>query len=661
MSGLAGIYNLDGSPVDRASLQRMTALITHRGPDQTGCWINGPVGLAQTMLFSTPESLLEKQPLSDEMGELCLTLDGRIDNRHDLRAALEARGARLRTGTDAELVLRAYEIWDEECPAKMIGDFAFAVWDRRSHRLFCARDPLGMRSFYYHYNGRAFLFASEMQPLFEGSGLPRRLNLPLIGLYLSNWFDEREETLYSGIYRLPAAHSLTVEGRGLRKRQYWDVDPAHAIRYRTDAEYAEHFLGLFREAVRCRLRSHGPVGIALSGGLDSSSIACAAQALYKDGDVANTGFESFSIIFDTLPCDERRYIGEVVHKWGIKANFVTYEEMDASWLGFEQAQRYPDAFYEPTCLMYIPAFLDMQRRGIKVLLDGLGGDELLAASFAHLTDLMQARKLRDLIRQIAQDARIYSTPPVGLFLDYCVRPLVPRALKRALRPLANLLRGGRVLSLINPAFAKAWGLEERLRAGVEVTKFPTRAQQEIYDGLFFGWNVTSTEMNELFTARFSLEGRRPFFDRRVVEFLLAVPEEHRWRGDQPKFILRQAMEGILPDAVRWRAGKAEFSALIDQELKQRQAQTVEAIFRHSVLADLGILDSKRFLRLFARYRGGTRQYLTGLVELALQLELWCRTAMGVPTHGRRSGHGATTGSDQGVGLAASALHEAATH
>src|SRR6266852_1652272 len=138
MSGLAGIYNLDGRPVDPALLRRMTERIAHRGPDGSGYWIDGPVGLGHRMLHTTPESLQEKQPLLDETGKLCLVFDGRVDNREELKEALTAKGARLRTDTDVEIVLRAYECWGEECLKRIIGDFAFVIWDRRHHQLFCA-------------------------------------------------------------------------------------------------------------------------------------------------------------------------------------------------------------------------------------------------------------------------------------------------------------------------------------------------------------------------------------------------------------------------------------------------------------------------------------------------------------------------------------------
>jgi asparagine synthase (glutamine-hydrolysing) len=259
----------------------MTEIIGHRGPDGAGYWLDGPVGLGHRMLHTTPESLQEQQPFPNETGNLCLTLDGRVDNRDELRVALEARGKKVRTDTDAEIVLRAYECWDEECPKHIIGDFAFVIWDRPNQRLFCARDPLGLRPFYYYSDDRTFLCGSEPRPLFEDPTTRREPNEGMIAEYLARAITDQEETLYRGVFRLPPAHVLSVQPGRLRKARYWDIDPVRKIRYRTDEEYAEHFSDIFKVAVRCRLRSQGPVGAYLSGGLDSSSVVGVVQSLYR--------------------------------------------------------------------------------------------------------------------------------------------------------------------------------------------------------------------------------------------------------------------------------------------------------------------------------------------------------------------------------------------
>ena len=210
MSGIAGIYNRDGRDINPELLSRMTDAIAQRGLDGSGKWINGPVGLGHQMLWTTPESTLEKQPLCDDTATRCLTFDGRIDNRKELRTSLKTQGVMLRTDTDAEIVLRAYECWGSACPNRILGDFAFAVWDAPHRRLFCARDILGMRPFYYYADNHAFLFASELQQLLQIPSIPREPNEGMIGEYLVSAVNNKNETLYKGIFRLPPAHFLII-------------------------------------------------------------------------------------------------------------------------------------------------------------------------------------------------------------------------------------------------------------------------------------------------------------------------------------------------------------------------------------------------------------------------------------------------------------------
>ena len=643
MSGIAGIYHLDGRPADGALLHRMTDVIAHRGPDGAGQWADGPVGLGHRMLRTTPESLHEKQPVVDKTGQLVVTADARIDNRDELLAALRVNSKPKEQITDSELILKAYEKWGEACPGKLLGDFAFAIWDGRERRLFCARDPIGIRPFYYHFDGKKFLWASEAKQILEDKTIPLEPNLSLIGRYLLNDGSEREETLYQGIYRLTPAHCLSVQQQGIRKRQYWDVDPSREVRYRTDAEYGEHFRSLFGEAVRCCLRSEGPVGAFLSGGLDSSSIVCMAQMLYRAGSVPDGGFETYSILFDTLPCDERRYIEEVVRKWGLSANFFVFEKQEAA-MNLEVSRRYPDVFYEPGTFMQIPALRDARQKGIKALLWGFGGDELLASGFDHLTDLLFQGRIRALIGQLHHDAGQYGVPRRRLVWQYCLKALVPSPVKARLKPLVRRLRRNGVPRWIAPGFLERTGLDDPAKRGVWVKKFPTRSQQNMYEGLSFGWNTTfGLGVMDSLASTFSTEFRYPFFDRRLVEFLLAIPEEQRWWMDRPKTILRRALDGILPEAVRERKGKAEFTPAFDREIGGRQADKVEALLRDSVLEELGVVDGKCLQQFFAEYRRDTRNSdPSGALSTILGLELWCR-ALTNGAHDRRMNDAAQGG------------------
>ena len=556
MSGFAAIYNLDGRPLDRALLRRMTDTIAHRGPDGTGLFVDNPVGLSHQMLRTTPESLQEKQPLADETGNLVLTLDGRVDNRDDLKAALEAAGARLRDDTDAELVLRAYQSWGEECPRRIIGDFAFVIWDKGERRLFCARDPFGMKPFYYHLDDRAFRCGSELQQILEDPDVRREPNEGMVAEYLSAVIVHTEETLYRGVFRLPAGHVMVVQPGRIRKFRYWNIEPGWEIRYRTDEQYAEHFLEIFKEAVKCRLRSLGPVGADLSGGLDSSSIVCMAQSLYRAGESPDHGFETFSQVLPGLPSDESAYINDVVKMWGLKANRLRVPAPEASCYT-ESVRRSLDFPDYPNGADGNALRVLARSKGIRIKLTGQGGDERLGQSAYYYADLLRELRLPSLVREVWSDAsRIGTNAAISRALSTGVAPLLPGGMRGFIR----LLRGGnrKFFPWIAPKFAARVNLLERVHANPPVPRFPTLAQQDIFETVIHGTSVHVTEVEERLDSWFGLEGRHPFQDQRIVEFALGLPESQRWRHGQHKFVLRQAMRGLLPETIRQRTTKGDF-------------------------------------------------------------------------------------------------------
>jgi asparagine synthase (glutamine-hydrolysing) len=625
MSGIAGIYHFDGRPVDPALLKRMTDIIGHRGPDGADYWLDGPVGLGHRMFQTTPESLRETQPLADETGSLCLTLDGRVDNRNELRAALESKGVQLHTDTDAELVLRAYESWDEECPDHIIGDFAFVIWDQRHGRLFCARDILGMKPFYYYHDDRVFLCGSEPQQLFEDPTICREPNEGMIGEYLASAITDQEETLYRGVSRLPPAHVLIVQPGRLRKVRYWDIEPARKIQYRTDEEYAEHFLEIFKEAVRCRWRSHGPVGAYLSGGLDSSSVVGMVQSLYRAGVIADPGFETFSMLFPGLPCDESAYIQDVVRKWGIKSNAVYPKELDASRYT-TQVHRYHDFPNYPNGSMSDSLKVLAHAKGFRVLLTGWGGDDWLMGSFYHYADLLCRLRILALIRQARFDSHLSPMiVPLSSVFQFGVKPLLPRTVRRALR---WMLRRDGFPRWMDPHFARRIHLAERIRLEAIRRPFSSFAQADLYRSAFSGFAAHFSEVEERSASWFGLEQRHPLDDRRIIEFALALPEQQRWRQDQSKFVLRQAMRDLLPETIRQRVTKADFAHVFAEAL---QAQGGEHLFDSLTIASMGWVNGERvremYWELSQLYAAGDRRYSKYIwpLWLAYGIELWFNT------------------------------------
>jgi asparagine synthase (glutamine-hydrolysing) len=626
MSGIVGIYNLDRRPVEQTDIQRMVDSIAHRGPDGSGVWTDGPVGFGHRMLWTTPESLHEKLPLTNKAGNLTITADARIDNRDELISTLNLNGRPLETIPDSEIILAAYEKWGEKCPEKLLGDFSFAIWDKRKEIIYCARDPIGIKPFHYYFKDGKFRWSSEPKAIFEDKTIPKEPNFPLICLYLLNRFDEREETLYKDVYRLPPSHFMVLENGRIRKDQYWDVDPNYAIRYKTDQEYAECFLELFKEAIRARLRSHGPVGALLSGGLDSSSIVCTVQKLFHEKSIIKNGFETFSIVSDILPFDERLYIHEVVNKYNIYANYFKHEDHLSS-VDFEQTKQYHDVRYFPTLLFLAPIFRDARQKRIKVMLDGSGGDDLLAADFDHLTDFMVQGKIRSLFTQLRCDATIFSYSPYSLFFNYCLKPLIPQPIKQPIKQLLKPFRKNGIPPWLNMDCLKKTGVNERLQNFPCSLRFPTHSQQRIFEILRYSWNANIVrETLENFNAYFGIELRFPFFDRRLVEFSIAVPEEQRWRGEWSKMMLRKSMEGILPDSIRLRGDKAEFSCVINFEFEERQLKKLRDMLQLSALAGLEIIQSNQLQQLFEdNQKGPANDNLRNALKNVVWLELWLRS------------------------------------
>jgi asparagine synthase (glutamine-hydrolysing) len=316
MSAIVGLLFFDGRPVEPGLLESMTQPLRHRGPDGISHWQSGPVGLGHCLRHTTPESQHEKLPLSTHDGAFCLTADARLDNRDELLDALRLPMAPDVT-SDSALILAAYQKWGGECASRLLGDFAFAVWDAARQQLFCARDHMGVKPFYYYHDAHLFAFATEIKALLALPHVPHRLNEARLADYILSELDDAASTLYAGIERLPPAHSLCVTRDALQPRRYWNLAASFQLPRSSSAEYAEQFRALFEQAVGCRLRSASDIGATLSGGLDSSSIAVmSAEVLRAD---ASTRLHTFSAVYDQASSsDERPFINAVLDYRGMR-------------------------------------------------------------------------------------------------------------------------------------------------------------------------------------------------------------------------------------------------------------------------------------------------------------------------------------------------------
>lgn len=631
MSGIAAIFNLDGRPIEKPLITRMLDAIAHRGPDGYEIWCDGPVALGHGMFHTTPESLKDRQPLRDETGVCCLILDGRVDNAAELRPVLEAKGFHLRSDTDAELILRSYQCWGELFVQKIIGDFALVIWDARTRTLLCARDALGIKPFYYYADGRIFICASEIHALLANPEVPCQPNEGVVGEYLSSRTPTCEETLYRSIMRLRPGHILIVGPGHIGSRRYFDLDFKKEVRFRNDEEYAEHFRDLFKEAVRCRLRGVGPVAALLSGGLDSSSIVCTARSLFQNGVPPCEDFEAFSLTFPGLACDETSYIREVASHSGVRANLLEStppSEIDL----FDQVRLYRDfpEYPNSTCMLGLRSMA--HERGCRILLTGMGGDEWLSGCFIDNADRLRRGKLLSLIRQIRIDAQ--QSPirmgkrvtPLRILLATAILPLLPRAMQRIAHRMAGHKQS--FPDWINPDFARRISLEERLNQEPEIRESASVARRNFYEFLHYGEMTVTLDREEQPTSRSGLEVRHPFFDQRIVEFAWAIPEDQCRRLGQERFILRNAMQGILPELIRTRITKGEFNQPFLESLKFNRGKVG---WENLNIARLGWVDPSRLkadlTSLMESYDKGIEQYGVR-VWLAIAMEIWHNVIFG---------------------------------
>src|SRR5215831_15661552 len=276
MSGITGMYHLDGRPVDLALLTRMTESLAYRGPDARETWTDGPVGFGHTMLRTTDESLTERQPCSLD-GQTWITADARVDARQDLVAELEASGRHyMKEANDPQLILHAYHAWGERCVEHLLGDFAFAIWDSTQQQLFCARDHFGVKPFYYAYVDGCIVFSNTLNCMRGHPAVSDRLNeLAIADFLLFGLNQEPGTTTFADIQRLPPAHCLTWSQKSHSLRRYWQVPIEEPIRFKRQRDYVEYFLALLRLAVADRLRTNR-IGVFMSGGLDSTGLAAVA-------------------------------------------------------------------------------------------------------------------------------------------------------------------------------------------------------------------------------------------------------------------------------------------------------------------------------------------------------------------------------------------------
>lgn len=561
MSGIVGIINLDGAPVDQQLLRQMTEFMSYRGPDAQDIWIDGHVGFGHTMLRTTFESEREIQPCSLD-GQVWITADARVDDRAGLIQKLGAKGrGDLNTATDVELILHAYHVWGEDCVKYLLGDFAFSIWDGRQQRLFCARDHLGVKMFYYAHVGSCLVFSNTLNCIRRHPAVSDELNDLAIGDFLLFGFNqEMNTTTFADIQRMPPAHYLTWSEGALRLNRYWSLSIERHIRYKRGSDYVDHFKELLRTAVDDRLRTNR-VGVFMSGGLDSTALAATAHELLSKRSVP-FDLRAFTIVYDRLISDEERYYsGLVAEAAGIPIHYLVADDYTLYERANQPELRWPEPLDEPVLALSVDLFKQVAAHS-RVALTGLDGDAVLSESpKSYFGALLKGRRfgrlVSDMGRYVLSQGQL---PPIG------VRTRLKRLL--GMRPRQEPVYP----TWLNRAFTTRLDLRARWEQMNEqpLSGHPIRPHayriltSPSWPSRFEGYDPGGT--------LFPVEARHPLVDLRLVNYLLSVPPVP-WCVN--KELLRVAMHGVLPASVRLRPKASVAGYPYLELLRQPDAQWVD--------------------------------------------------------------------------------------
>jgi asparagine synthase (glutamine-hydrolysing) len=616
MSVQFGRWNFEGQPPAPEYIEKVNATLAPYGPDSNESYSKGGVRILYRAFHTTKESRRERQPHISSSGAV-ITWDGRLDNRADLISEL---GDSLTiTSTDVAIVAVAYEKWGGNCFAKLIGDWALSIWNHVNRSLILAKDPIGTRHLYYSFNNNQLTWSTILDPLVRLAGKTFALNEE----YIAGWFSmfpAAHLTPCVGIHSVPPSSTVLFGPGKHTVSKYWDFDPSNQIRYRTDAEYEEHFRTVFDQSVQRRLRCDTPILAELSGGRDSSSIVCVADTVIARGAAGTPRLDTISYYDDSEPnWNERPYFSRVEEKrgrtgWHIDVGSSDSEESPET----EQPPQAPSGRFVPT-----PGYdgrtspqirMCLTSQGNRVVLSGSGGDEVMGGvptPVPELQDLLARARFRALAHQLKVWALEKRKPWFHLFFE-AARGFFPPA-------LVGVPKYMRPAPWLQSSFVK--------RHWAALTGYPSRTK--LFGALpSFQDNVGTIEALRRQMVRTALafeppfEKRYPYLDRDLLEFMCAIPREQLVRPTQRRSLMRRALLGIVPDEIlnRKRKATAPRSALI--AISRDSANLLERT-PHMVSNSLGVVDSERLLAALQKGRRGEEVPIVTLMR-TLCIEGWLR-------------------------------------
>lgn len=632
MSGIAGILQRDGAPVDSAALARMVAVLARHGVDRHAVEIRGQIGLGHALLATTPEAAHEYQPVS-LAGQVWLTADVRLDNRADLLRSLTAHGQVIDPAcADPELILRAYAVWGDDFVRHLIGDFAFALWDEGRRRLLCARDPLGIRPLYYLEQPHQLIFSSEIRAILAALDQP----LPLNEAYMLDFLAGSDqtwalETVYRGIFPVKPTHLLSVDPH-IRQQVYYDWDAVPDTRYKTDDEYIEHFRALYQQVLLDHTRSATPVAVEVSGGLDSSANAAMLKHLEESGRLDGRTIVPYSLYSERFPnINVRKYLDQIIERcqpWDFHLI-----NPDSLW-GLKD-RNLPQLCDQPALTSLVALELNAMQQaralGCRVVLSGTGGDELLLGEGYYVPELfaiIPTRRWRSEWAQFRRTAGRKQTLFYGVMV-HAVRRLISL---RGICTLDRLMPGvwlshrrGMTPDWIDAA---APSCKSQLEFNSKFMFSRAKIRLLLKSILSSGLEQTALVQMGWLAQAAGVERRHPYLDRRMVDFAMSLPGDYILRGGQDRWLLRQAVRGILPEAIRSRPSSGTYQPLVELGWKDIERSAIESAIADSVICQRGWVRHDQLRAAWSQYLAGQVVEHLWAFNAWLNAELWIREWQG---------------------------------
>ncbi len=624
MCGIAGFIDTGADASSANVLRHMTDCIAHRGPDAVGYLSEAPVFLGHRRLSIIDLSSAGRQPLANEDGSCHIIYNGEVFNHASLRPALVAAGHTYTGRSDTETILHAWEEYGADCVQHFRGMFAFAIWDKNKRRLFCARDRMGIKPFYYWHQGNVFAFASEIKALLEHPAVSARLNESAIQEYLAFGYTSGETTLFSGIQRLAPGHTLTVDivdGKpAISIASYWDVPGPRDLGLKTEEDWTRELRRRLEETVEMRLMSDVPLGVFLSGGVDSSAIAAFMRRM-------TTGkVKTFTVGYDETAYSEVPWANEVAQFIGSEHHEVRVGMQDF----FNALPRLVWHEDEPitwpsSVSLYFVSRLASEH--VKVVLTGEGSDELFAG-YARYGFYNQNYALAESYKKVPAGIRSAIRSFIG------TTPLLRADLRRKVQHTV-LGRDPDVTSLLFDNFYCAFSAEERAdwlngRVG----------EGDAYASVLRYWNNSSgrsllgrmlytdqkTYLAELLMKQdqmsmaCSIESRVPLLDHTLVEFAASIPDNLKLRGSEGKYIFKKAVEDVLPNNIIYRR-KMGFPTPLKAWLRDESARPLFDLLRDPSGVLAPYIDRDRLNELLNLHLSGSQDGTDRIWRL-LNFQLW---------------------------------------